>query len=510
MFTALSQTMALAVEVSTVSSTVSFPDGCATCSVEVACPAGQEAVAAAFSGEVGPLFEISTYGTLATGGGEPRPWHDALPVTATVSAVCADEGHCFTVARAASPVDPTASKASTAWCPPGSYAVSGGFDVTGYPSEFRVLSSAQVGVFGPTGWRVEADVSGGAAWGLTVEATCVPFSALSSVHLAPGDTTVVSDVVTGASRDGSVTTSVERCDPAGSLALGASVHADGYEPLGLGGVVASTTSCAAGGGRLVNTDPTFAVAASDAPAVSLFYVPAADRAAFEEALSCAVDVPPHGPWWIGIQADILFGVISDGGGGIWLPGSGPVPVDPWGPLYPADPVLPVAIGAYGGDGLHGDPHVPVSLLGRALDGAAVPWVVVGDVAETLDYDDKTVVFVIPEIVPCFRGASPEVAAVNWLVEHRAAIEALAHPTVLWLERDGEGLAALRATWNAAPATPPTTTPSTTETEETAPPPVEERRGCDTSGSAGGWLAALAVLFARRAPRHGRTQAIGAA
>jgi hypothetical protein len=30
---------------------------------------------------------------------------------------------------------------------------------------------------------------------------------------------------------------------------------------------------------------------------------------------------------------ILFGVIQDGGGVGWRPGSGPVPIDPWGPYF---------------------------------------------------------------------------------------------------------------------------------------------------------------------------------
>src|SRR5262249_51151476 len=44
--------------------------------------------------------------------------------------------------------------------------------------------------------------------------------------------------------------------------------------------------------------------------------------------------PPAGHW--AIVAQILFGVINDAGGLIWVPGRGPVPVDPWGPLSPAE------------------------------------------------------------------------------------------------------------------------------------------------------------------------------
>jgi hypothetical protein len=32
-----------------------------------------------------------------------------------------------------------------------------------------------------------------------------------------------------------------------------------------------------------------------------------------------------------IVAQVLFGVVQDGGGSVWLPGKGPIPIDPWGP-----------------------------------------------------------------------------------------------------------------------------------------------------------------------------------
>ena len=38
----------------------------------------------------------------------------------------------------------------------------------------------------------------------------------------------------------------------------------------------------------------------------------------------------YGRW--ALVAQILFGVIHDGGGVIWVPGKGPVPVDPWEPI----------------------------------------------------------------------------------------------------------------------------------------------------------------------------------
>ena len=33
-----------------------------------------------------------------------------------------------------------------------------------------------------------------------------------------------------------------------------------------------------------------------------------------------------------LYSRILWGVIQDGGGVVWIPGRGPVPVGPWGPL----------------------------------------------------------------------------------------------------------------------------------------------------------------------------------
>lgn len=44
--------------------------------------------------------------------------------------------------------------------------------------------------------------------------------------------------------------------------------------------------------------------------------------------------PPKKVWALYVY--ILFGVINDGGGIIWVPGKGPVPIDPWGPLSRLD------------------------------------------------------------------------------------------------------------------------------------------------------------------------------
>lgn len=41
---------------------------------------------------------------------------------------------------------------------------------------------------------------------------------------------------------------------------------------------------------------------------------------------------PLDRWRWKLVARILFGVTSDGGGMIWVPGRGPIPIDPWGPL----------------------------------------------------------------------------------------------------------------------------------------------------------------------------------
>lgn len=35
--------------------------------------------------------------------------------------------------------------------------------------------------------------------------------------------------------------------------------------------------------------------------------------------------------WVAVVA-ILFGVVNDGGGVVWKPGTGPIPIDPWGPM----------------------------------------------------------------------------------------------------------------------------------------------------------------------------------
>lgn len=42
---------------------------------------------------------------------------------------------------------------------------------------------------------------------------------------------------------------------------------------------------------------------------------------------------PLDRWRWKLVARILFGVTTDGGGVIWVPGRGPIPIDPWGPLH---------------------------------------------------------------------------------------------------------------------------------------------------------------------------------
>ena len=48
---------------------------------------------------------------------------------------------------------------------------------------------------------------------------------------------------------------------------------------------------------------------------------------------CEIQLP-SGHW--AIVAQILFGVTNDGGGMVWVQGRGPIPIDPWGPLSPAE------------------------------------------------------------------------------------------------------------------------------------------------------------------------------
>ena len=48
---------------------------------------------------------------------------------------------------------------------------------------------------------------------------------------------------------------------------------------------------------------------------------------------CRTSPPRH---WGELVARILFGVTHDGGGAVWTPGRGPMPVDPWGPLTGAE------------------------------------------------------------------------------------------------------------------------------------------------------------------------------
>jgi hypothetical protein len=50
---------------------------------------------------------------------------------------------------------------------------------------------------------------------------------------------------------------------------------------------------------------------------------------FDPTVCLTRDVIDSSRWWA--VATILFGVIQDGGGVVWIGGK-PVPIDPWGPL----------------------------------------------------------------------------------------------------------------------------------------------------------------------------------
>ena len=71
-----------------------------------------------------------------------------------------------------------------------------------------------------------------------------------------------------------------------------------------------------------------------------------------------------------IVARILFGVANDGGGVVWVPGRGPVPVDPWGPLSPAERDILTGLALSRLAGEIEDHEVSASVRSAAIAGVA--------------------------------------------------------------------------------------------------------------------------------------------
>jgi hypothetical protein len=139
------------------------------------------------------------------------------------------------------------------------------------------------------------------------------------------------------------------------------------------------------------------------------------------------EIPPAVLDRFSLGADIWFGVAGGGGGVIFLPGVGPIPIDPE-PFREAFAALPVAVASYT-DARELDQRIWA--IGEGLSAERTSWSVVDDPALTLR--GSGVVMVVPR---------DEGEAVRWLSENRARLEGLPHTTLVFLKDGGAGEAEL--------------------------------------------------------------------
>lgn len=130
-----------------------------------------------------------------------------------------------------------------------------------------------------------------------------------------------------------------------------------------------------------------------------------------------------------IGARVVFGVADGSDGFVWVPGEGPVPVDPQ-PFREAFAATPVAVTTYA-DARARDTWI--AQVGAVLNEEGTRWRRVDDLSK-VDYTDEMLI-----VTP-----SDELAAVDWLARHRDRLDANRAPVVLFLERDGKAVDRLHA------------------------------------------------------------------
>jgi hypothetical protein len=362
-----------------------------------------------------------------------------------VSALCAsaDVAACIEVVEAEWTPDTTSEKEVVAQCPAGTLAFAGGAEITGttYGRGFRKLGPG--GLFFPTSWVADVaafqdDASFASDWGVHVVAYCAPDAAMAAhVTIMPavlGDGLCIDSDCMMPGYDFASDTDYRYGDP------GLPLLASCVEPLSVG--------MSGDEGRFVVMDGAHVAngfAESYEGRIGTFTqwlgssavaLCADNLASFGNDVAAAcVEEPepePKSPWEIdlsrwAIGGRVMFGLIGGGNGVIWLPGVGPVPVDPE-PIQGTLQALPVAVAPYD------DPRAldaTLDTIARALEEERTSFTESSSVEEALRTDE--LLFVTPE---------DEEHAVAWLSANRERLAERTMPVVVFLEAGGAGEAAL--------------------------------------------------------------------
>lgn len=345
-----------------------------------------------------------------------------------LTSVCTTHTSCIEVVDTAVAIGDHDEITHSVQCPQGMFAISGGFRVTGDPVGIEVRGSGPTGMFASKGWRAQARrVASSDEWGLAVEARCVPVSVVNEV--TPTYAVVASDLAITSDPGWPVVAQgwVDVMLPSGfgpdSLVLGHGARASG-----VGGLAAFQ------GNRIYSQyfgQAPFPDGQTEITGVDML-LSAVDVGAFDDALYECDSIPVAKPYFE-IGADIWLGVTAGGGGIIFLPGSGPVPIDP-APFKVAFESLPAAVTTYANIE---ELDLRLSEITAGLDEAGNSWALLTSAEETIDQDFGAdgVAFVVPD---------NEVEAIEWLSDNRERLAALAHPTLVFLAEGGEGWEALQS------------------------------------------------------------------
>jgi hypothetical protein len=405
----------------------------------VSCPSGTDPIA---SGAVlfdnsyaRPVYQLDQL-RVTTQGTEAH-WHRA-PGTPSppgfevrTQALCADDdaAACIWTGSASTATDTSPEKSVDLPCPRGLFAIGGDFELTGDVDSVEVSASAPKGLLGTLGWGVQARVMDGTSpsWGLSGWVRCVPdhvYSEVVPVVQFGGGSFIMAGYLGNYDWETVYWDEVYRDVPLSSVALGYGARRWPTTP---GGWVGAYTELYP---EFTMVNVTFN-GFFDPPNLPIGFVDPVvlvtmDPQTFEDLLGTCLPPGSHPDAVLDrfrVGADIWYGVAGGGGGVIFLPGSGPVPVDPE-PFREAFAALPVGVATYT-DSLELDARIRE--IGEGLTAERTPWSVVDDPAATLR--GAGVVMVVPR---------DELAAVQWLSANRGTLGTLSHTTLVFLEEGGVG------------------------------------------------------------------------
>ncbi len=416
--------------------------------VDLECAPGQRVIGGGsqiFSGRLwlqgsGPLGDHAWRATFGRVPYMPEEFAD-IGEYGEISAVCANEALASCLVPVSATLQPADREEGSVvvTCPADLFVVGGGASLVGDAEGVGFQTHGAGGLLAPTTFVARARrhtpegyLARDGAWGIEAQAWCGPADVVGALHRMHGDPPVtgsplpadVWDEVTYTYSNRPTSHAPELLQ--GTVDLGCDAFLTGHAMAGVlwgGGNVASNDWWS------WTEDPGCALDPANAP-VSHFV--AADHNFAQLAVgleTCGDDLPDNVLSRFRIGASVLWGVDAGSDGFVWVPGSGPVPVDPQ-PFREAFAASPVALTRWN-DATVRDRRVEE--LRAALDAERVRYRVTSDIRDA----SRTAGVVI--VVP-----TDEVATASWLARNRATLSRSRAAVIVFLEADGPGMASIAA------------------------------------------------------------------